>query len=74
MALMFNDDHIIYYHMDATHSFGLVQNYFTHPNYSVVNFGSAPLIYLLTQVTKWDLRPIFMFFSENEARTVRCPV
>ena len=36
MALIFNNAHIIYYHMDVTWSMGLVQTYFTHPDYFVV--------------------------------------
>ena len=37
MALAFNNNnHIIYYHMDAQQSTGLVQTYFTGPDYLVV--------------------------------------
>ena len=35
MALMFNDDHLMYYHMDVQ-SVGLAQTYFTHLDYLVV--------------------------------------
>ena len=36
MALAFNDNHIIYYHMDVQWSIELIQTYFTNPNYLVV--------------------------------------
>ena len=36
MVLMLNNDHIIYYYMDATQSLGLVWTYFTYPDYLVV--------------------------------------
>ena len=36
MALTFNNDHLIYYIMDATKSVGLVQSYFTHADCLVV--------------------------------------
>ena len=32
MALTFNDNHIIYCHMDAQHSIGLAWTYFTSPD------------------------------------------
>ena len=36
MALLMNDAHIIYYHMDALWSVGLEWSYFSHPDYFVV--------------------------------------
>ena len=36
MALAYNDNHIIYYHMDAQQSVGLGRTYFTSPDYLVV--------------------------------------
>ena len=36
MALVLNNDHIIYYHMDALLSVGLAWTYFAHPDYLVV--------------------------------------
>ena len=36
MALAFNNNYIIYYHMDAQWSIGLAQTYFSSPDYSVV--------------------------------------
>ena len=33
MALAFNTDHTVYYHMDALWSMGLAWTYFTHPAY-----------------------------------------
>ena len=35
MALAFNNDHIIDYHMDALQSVDLAQTYFTDPDYLV---------------------------------------
>ena len=33
MALAFNNEHIVYYHMDALWSMALMQTNFTHPDY-----------------------------------------
>ena len=38
MTLAFNNDHIIYYQMDALQSMGLALTYFTHPDYFVVHW------------------------------------
>ena len=35
MALILINDHIIYYHMDATLSVGLLWTYFANPDYFV---------------------------------------
>ena len=36
MALTFNSNHIVYYHMDTQHSIGLAQTYFASLHYLVV--------------------------------------
>ena len=36
MNLIFNTNHIIYYHMDAQYAIGLEWPYFTSPDYLVV--------------------------------------
>ena len=36
MALVFNNDHIIFYHIYAIWSGGLAQNHFAHPDYLVI--------------------------------------
>ena len=33
MALLMNDAYIMYHHMDSSLSVGLVQSYFSHPDY-----------------------------------------
>ena len=36
MSLMFNNDHIIYYYMDALQLVGFAMTYFTDPDHLVV--------------------------------------
>ena len=36
MVLHMNDEHIVYFHMDTTQSVGLVQTYFSHPEFLIV--------------------------------------
>ena len=63
MSLVFNNKHVIYYHMDALWSVGLVKTYFFTLVFWLSNDGSMPLIYPLTLVTKWDPRAKGMFSS-----------
>ena len=51
MALTFNNDHIIYYHMDATWSTSFVWIYSLILTIWWSNAGSAPPIYFLIQLT-----------------------
>ena len=63
MALGFNNEQVIYYHMVAIQSVGLVWTYFAHPDFLVINVGSVPHIYPLILLSKWDLTPIIMLSS-----------
>ena len=47
VTLAFNDNHIIYYYMDAQQSIGLVQAYFPSPDYFIFSVGSIALSFIL---------------------------
>ena len=70
MALVFNNDHIVYYHMDSLQSMDLAWPYFTHPDYWLSNVGSTPIIYLLILLTKWGLIPIATLTSLMDGQAI----
>ena len=61
MVLAFNNDYIIYYHMDATQSVGVAQTCFSNAVWWS-KVGSAPPLYFLTELTNWSLMCIVKFF------------
>ena len=58
MALVFNNNHINWYHMDTWHSIGLGWIYFTSPDYVLSNIGSIPLSSNMTWLTQQSPIPI----------------
>ena len=48
MALDFNNNHIIYYHMDAQQSIWLAQTYFASPDYLAVQDWIHATFFILT--------------------------
>ena len=50
MVLAFNNNHIIYYHMDAQQSIGLGQTYFTSSDCLVVQFLVCSLFFHLDTI------------------------
>ena len=52
MALHMNNDHIRYYHMDATHSVGLALSYFSHPYYLVIKFWVCTTVLFPDSITQ----------------------
>ena len=50
MALHMNEAHIIYHHMDSSWSMGLVQSYFSYPDYLVVHCWAYTAILFLNLI------------------------
>ena len=63
MALVFNNECIIYYQLDALWSMDVVQTISLTLTIWLSNDDSVPLIHPLMLLTKWGLRPIAMLSS-----------
>ena len=61
VALAFNDNHIIYYHMDLQWSTGLEWTYITNLDCLVVQCWVSATFYLLTQLTKTEVHVYEVF-------------
>ena len=71
MGLTINNYHIIYYHIDATQSVGLVLTYFTKPDYLAVQ-GWVQATFLFSDTVNQMILMFIIMLRSFQGRLATC--